>query len=80
MERDIRLGYIFGAVAKKENISAGAPEYEAELEHSLSRAATDEERSRVRRHFDENRKEILLALTERKVVEFLEKNASIKEA
>ncbi len=79
VEKDLRIGYIVHAIAKKENLQATEDDWKAELDKSLSSASqnkTDEKK--IRTFFDERKEHILATLTERKVFDFLKAQAKYK--
>ncbi len=79
VEKDLRIGYIVHAIAKKENLQATEDDWKAELDKSLSTASqnkTDEKK--IRAFFDERKEHILATLTERKVFDFLKAQAKYK--
>ena len=79
VEKDLRIGYIVHAIAKKENLQATETDWKAELDKSLSTASqnkTDEKK--IRAFFDERKEHILATLTERKVFDFLKAQAKYK--
>lgn len=79
VEKDLRIGYIVHAIAKKENLQATEDDWKAELDKSLSSASqnkTDEKK--IKAFFDERKEHILATLTERKVFDFLKAQAKYK--
>jgi trigger factor len=80
IERDLRLAYILHAISEKENIKTTKEELEKELQTGLTKARTDKEKQHLKEFFNSKKQHILLALTERKVFDFLESKAKVTEA
>lgn len=79
VEKDLRIGYIIHAIAKKENLQATEADWQAELDKSLTaNAKTKEDEKKIRAFFEERKEHILATLNERKVFDFLKKEASVK--
>lgn len=79
VEKDLRVGYIIHAIAKKENLQATEADWQAELDKSLTaNAKTKEDEKKIRAFFEERKEHILATLNERKVFDFLKKEASVK--
>lgn len=79
VEKDLRLGYIIHAIAKKENLQATEADWQAELDKSLTaNAKTKEDEKKIRAFFEERKDHILATLNERKVFDFLKKEAVVK--
>ncbi len=78
VEKDLKIGYIVHAIAKKENLQATEADWQAELEKALAenKQATDEKK--IKTFFTERKDQILATLTERKVFDYLKKEASYK--
>ena len=79
VEKDLRVGYIIHAIAKKENLEATQEDWQAELDKSLTaNAKTKEDEKKIRAFFEERKDHILATLNERKVFDFLKKEAVVK--
>ncbi len=79
VEKDLRIGYIIHAIAKKENLEATQADWQAELDKSLTaNAKTKEDEKKIRAFFEERKDHILATLNERKVFDFLKKEAVVK--
>lgn len=79
VEKDLRIGYIIHAIAKKENLQATEADWQAELDKSLTaNAKTKEDEKKIRAFFEERKDHILATLNERKVFDFLRKEAVVK--
>ena len=78
VEKDLRLGYIVHAIAKKENLEAVQEDWKAELDKSLASADKKADSTKIKAFFDERKDQILATITERKVFEFLKKEAKYK--
>ena len=79
VEKDLRIGYIIHAIAKKENLQATEADWQAELDKSLTaNAKTKEDEKKIRAFFEERKDHILATLNERKVFDFLKKEAVVK--
>ncbi|MBR3632660.1 MAG: trigger factor [Elusimicrobiaceae bacterium] len=79
VEKDLRIGYIIHAIAHKENLEATQADWQAELDKSLTaNAKTKEDEKKIRTFFEERKEHILATLNERKVFDFLKKEAVIK--
>lgn len=79
VEKDLRIGYIIHAIAKKENLQATEADWQAELDKSLTaNAKTKEDEKKIRAFFEERKEHILATLNERKVFDFLKKEAAVK--
>ncbi len=79
VEKDLRIGYIIHAIAKKENLEATEADWQAELDKSLTaNAKTKEDEKKIRAFFEERKDHILATLNERKVFDFLKKEAVVK--
>lgn len=79
VEKDLRIGYIVHAIAKKENLQATDADWKAELDKSLSTAGQNKsDEKKIKAFFDERKEHILATLTERKVFDFLKAQASYK--
>lgn len=77
VERDIRLSYVLRSIAQKEKLEAKDIDFEAELEKTVNTATDEKQKSQVRKTFETRREDIMAALTEKKVVQFLKSKASI---
>ncbi len=79
VEKDLRIGYIIHAIAKKENLQATEADWQTELDKSLTaNAKTKEDEKKIRAFFEERKDHILATLNERKVFDFLKKEAVVK--
>ena len=78
VEKDLRLGYIVHAIAKKENLEATQADWKAELDKSLSSADKKTDTTKIKAFFDERKDQILATITERKVFDYLKKEAKYK--
>lgn len=79
VEKDLRIGYIINAIAKKENLEATEADWQAELDKSLnSNAKNKEDEKKIKAFFEERKAHILATLGERKVFDFLKANADVK--
>ncbi len=78
VEKDLRIGYIVHAIAKKENLQATDADWKAELDKSLSSSQNKSDEKKIKAFFDERKEHILATLTERKVFDFLKAQASYK--
>lgn len=78
VEKDLRLGYIVHAIAKKENLQAVEADWKAELDKSLSSSQNKSDEKKIKAFFDERKEHILATLTERKVFDFLKAQAKYK--
>lgn len=76
VEKDLRIGYMVHAIAKKENLQATEADWQAELDKTLAEKKNDEKQ--VKTFFNERKDQILATLTERKVFDFLKKEAKYK--
>lgn len=80
IERDIRLSYLLRSIALKEKLEADARDFEQELEKNVSKITEEQQKQQVRKVFEARREDIMAALTEKKVIEFLKSQATTKEA
>lgn len=78
VEKDLRLGYIVHAIAKKENLEATESDWKAELDKSIAGNTKKSDEKKIKAFFDERKDQILATLTERKVFEYLKKEATYK--
>lgn len=76
VEKDLRIGYIVHAISKKENLQATDADWQAELDKTLADKKADEKQ--VKTFFNERKDQIIATLTERKVFDFLKKEAKYK--
>ena len=76
VEKDLRIGYMIHAIAKKENLQATEADWQAELDKTLAEKRNDEKQ--VKTFFNERKDQIIATLTERKVFDFLKKEAKYK--
>jgi trigger factor len=79
IERDLKIGILLNSIAKKEDLIAKDEDFNKELEESLTRTQNEEDKTRVKKFFEERKPDILATITERKVLEFLKNKAEIKE-
>ena len=79
VEKDLRIGYIVHAIAKKENLEAAEADWQAELDNSLaSNVQNKGDEKKIKSFFNERKAHILATLTERKVFDFLKAEAKYK--
>ena len=78
VEKDLRIGYIVHAIAKKENLEAADADWKAELDKSLASSQNKSDEKKIKTFFDERKAHILATLTERKVFDFLKAQAKYK--
>ncbi len=78
VEKDLRIGYIVHAIAKKENLQATDADWQAELDKALTDNKQANDEKKIKTFFTERKDQILATLTERKVFDFLKKEASYK--
>ena len=78
VEKDLRIGYIVHAIAKKENLEAAETDWKTELDKSIASAQNKSDEKKIKAFFEERKAHILATLTERKVFDFLKANASYK--
>ncbi len=76
VEKDLRIGYMIHAIAKKENLQATEADWQAELDKTLAEKKNDEKQ--VKTFFTERKDQIIATLTERKVFDYLKKEAKYK--
>ena len=76
VEKDLRIGYMIHAIAKKENLQATQDDWQTELDKTLAEKKNDEKQ--VKTFFNERKDQIIATLTERKVFDFLKKEAKYK--
>ena len=76
VEKDLRIGYLVHAIAKKENLVATDADLQAELTKALEQ--NPKQKEQVEKFFKERREEILASLNEKKVFEYLKANAKVK--
>ncbi len=76
VEKDLRIGYMIHAIAKKENLQATEADWQTELDKTLAEKKNDEKQ--VKTFFNERKDQIIATLTERKVFDFLKKEATYK--
>lgn len=75
VEKDLRIGYIIHAIAKKENLQATEQDWQAELDKSLTDKNKQADDKQIKTFFSERKDQIIATLTERKVFDFLKKEA-----
>ncbi len=79
VEKDLRIGYIVHAIAKKENLEATEADWKAELDKSLAaNSQNKEDEKKIKAFFEERKAHILATLSERKVFDFLKAEAKYK--
>ncbi len=79
VEKDLRIGYIVHAIAKKENLEAVEADWQAELDKSLKdNAKNKEDEKKIKAFFEERKAHVLATLSERKVFDFLKAEAKYK--
>ncbi|MBQ4493398.1 MAG: trigger factor [Elusimicrobiaceae bacterium] len=76
VEKDLRIGYLVHAIAKKENLVATEADLQAELKKALEQ--NPKQKTQVEKFFKERKEEILASLNEKKVFEYLKTNAKVK--
>ncbi len=78
-ERDVRLSLILNDIAKKENISAGDDEINAELERIA--VASDQSAAQVRSYFEKNNamEGLKVSIVRKKTMDFVAAKAEIEE-
>jgi trigger factor len=81
-EKSVRLSYVLQAIAHKEGLDATEDEMKAEREKNITAAPNEKEKQALNNFFDEHKDEIAAVIRERKVYEFITKNAkvSVKES
>ncbi|WP_424244490.1 trigger factor [Elusimicrobium posterum] len=75
VEKDLKIGYIVHAIAKKESLQATDADWQTELDKSLAENDKKEEK-RIKAFFNDRKEHILATLTERKVFDFLKEKAA----
>ncbi|MFH1618879.1 MAG: trigger factor [bacterium] len=80
VEKDVRLAYLLRSIARREKLEAGPADFETELEKALEKITDEKQKKDVRRLFESRREDIMAAVTEKKVIEFIKSQANIKEA
>lgn len=75
VEKDLRIGYIIHAISKKENLQATEADWQAELDKSLTDKNKQADDKQIKTFFSERKDQIIATLTERKVFEYLKKEA-----
>ena len=75
VEKDLRIGYIIHAISKKENLQATEADWQAELDKSLKDSNKQADDKQIKTFFSERKDQIIATLTERKVFEYLKKEA-----
>ncbi len=78
VEKDLRIGYIVHAIAKKENLQATDADWQAELDKSLTDNKQSTDEKKIKTFFTERKDQIIATLTERKVFDYLKKEAKYK--
>lgn len=78
VEKDLRIGYIVHAIAKKENLQATEADWQAELDKALADNTQKTDEKKIKTFFTERKDQILATLTERKVFDYLKKEAKYK--
>ena len=79
VEKDLRIGYIVHAIAKKENLEATEADWKAELDKSIAaNSQNKEDEKKIKAFFEERKAHILATLSERKVFDFLKEQAKYK--
>ena len=79
VEKDLRVGYIIHAIAKKENLEATEADWKAELDKSLASSNGNKaEEKKIKAFFEERKAHIMATLGERKVFDFLRAQAVTK--
>jgi len=78
-EDEVRLSFIMAAIARKEKLNVSDEDLKQELERSLAKAETEEQKKDVREFFETRRPSIESALRDRKVMDIIRKASKIKE-
>lgn len=78
VEKDLKIGYIVHAIAKKENLQATEADWQAELDKSLADNKQTADEKKIKTFFTERKDQIIATLTERKVFDYLKKEANYK--
>ncbi len=78
VEKDLRIGYIIHAISKKENLQATEADWQAELDKSLTDKNKQADDKQIKTFFAERKDQIIATLTERKVFDYLKKEANYK--
>ena len=79
VEKDLRVGYIIHAIAKKENLEATEADWKAELDKNLAASNGNKaEEKKIKTFFEERKAHIMATLSERKVFDFLKAQAVTK--
>lgn len=76
VEKDLRIGYLVHAIAKKENLVATEEDLQTELKKALEQ--NPKQKTQIEKFFKERKEEILASLNEKKVFEYLKTNAKVK--
>ena len=76
VEKDLRIGYLVHAIAKKENLVATEQDLQTELKKALEQ--NPKQKTQIEKFFKERKEEILASLNEKKVFEYLKTNAKVK--
>ena len=76
VEKDLRIGYLVHAIAKKENLVATEQDLQTELKKALEQ--NPKQKTQIEKFFTERKEEILASLNEKKVFEYLKTNAKVK--
>ncbi|WP_428898001.1 trigger factor [Parelusimicrobium proximum] len=77
VEKDIKIGYLVHAIAKKEGLEGTEKDWQEELDKSLASNDKKDEK-KIREFFNERKTHILATLNEKKVFDFLKEKADIK--
>ena len=76
VEKDLRIGYLVHAIAKKENLVATEEDLQVELKKALEQ--NPKQKTQIEKFFKQRKEEILASLNEKKVFEYLKANAKVK--
>lgn len=76
----VRLQFILGEIARKENLSATEEDFEKERAASIEKAEGDEQKRKTKELFEKSKDDILAAIRERKVIRLIRDSAKIKSA
>lgn len=75
VEKDLKIGYIIHAIAKKENIAATDADLKEEMDNALK--TSPKEAEQIKKFFETRKEDILATIKERKVFTFLKEKANI---
>jgi trigger factor len=78
-EDEVRLSFIMAAIARQEKLQVSEEDIRKELEKSLSKAETEEQKKNVQEFFETRRASVETALRDRKVMETIRASSKTKE-